>query len=47
MELVYAIKVRRSIRKNKQDPIEKELVIDILEAVNWVPNAKNGRNIYR
>ncbi len=42
MELIEAIKGRRSIRKFKPDPVSREIVEDILEAGNWAPSAKNG-----
>ena len=42
MELIEAIKGRRSIRKLKPDPVPKDVVRDILEAGNWAPSAKNG-----
>ena len=42
MELIEAIKGRRSIRKFKPDPVSRETIEDILEAGNWAPSAKNG-----
>lgn len=42
MELIDAIKGRRSIREYKPDPVPKEIIEDILEAGNWAPSAKNG-----
>ena len=42
MELIEAIKGRRSIRKFKSDPVPRERIKDILEAGNWAPSAKNG-----
>ncbi len=42
MELIEAIKGRRSIRKFKTDSVPREIVEDILEAGNWAPSAKNG-----
>jgi len=42
MELIEAIKGRRSIRDYKPDPVPREVVKDILEAGNWAPSAKNG-----
>ena len=42
MELIDAIKGRRSIRKFKPDPVPREVIEDILEAGNWSPSAKNG-----
>ena len=42
MELIEAIKGRRSIRGYKPDPVPREIIEDILEAGNWAPSAKNG-----
>lgn len=42
MELIDAIKGRRSIRDFKPDPVPRKVVEDILEAGNWAPSAKNG-----
>jgi nitroreductase len=42
MELIEAIKGRRSIRKFKSDPLPREIIEDILTAGNWAPSAKNG-----
>ena len=42
MELIDAIRDRRSIRKYKDTPVPKEIIEDILEAGNWAPSAKNG-----
>lgn len=42
MELIEAVKGRRSIREFKKDPVPRETVIDVLEAGNWAPSAKNG-----
>lgn len=42
MELIEAIKGRRSIRKYRKDPVPMEIIRDILEAGNWAPSAKNG-----
>lgn len=42
MELIDAIKGRRSIRKFKTDPVSREIIEDIIEAGNWAPSAKNG-----
>lgn len=37
MELFEAIKTRRSIGKVKEDPVPKELLLQILEAGTWAP----------
>jgi nitroreductase len=42
MELLDAIKGRRSIREYKSTPVPKEIISEVLEAGNWAPNAKNG-----
>ena len=42
MELIDAIKGRRSIREYKSDPVSREIIEDILMAGNWAPSAKNG-----
>jgi nitroreductase len=42
MELMDAIKGRRSIREYKSTPVPREIIEDILEAGNWAPSAKNG-----
>lgn len=43
MELLDAIKGRRSIRSFKGDPVPRDLIIEILEAGTWAPSAKNGQ----
>jgi nitroreductase len=43
MELVEAIKGRRSIRSYKDTPVPLELVKEVLEAATWAPSAKNGQ----
>jgi len=42
MELIEAIKGRRSIREYKPDPVPREIIECIIEAGNWAPSAKNG-----
>jgi nitroreductase len=42
MELIDAIKGRRSIREYKKTPVPRETLEDVLEAGNWAPSAKNG-----
>jgi nitroreductase len=42
MELIDAIKGRRSIREFKSDPVPRRIIEDIIEAGNWAPSAKNG-----
>ncbi len=43
MELIDAIRGRRSIREYKSDPVPRETIENILEAGNWAPSAKNGQ----
>jgi nitroreductase len=43
MELIDAIKGRRSIREYLDTPVPRELVKEILEAATWAPSAKNGQ----
>ncbi len=38
MDVLDAIKTRRSVGKVKQTPIDKELIYKILEAGTWAPN---------
>ncbi|MDF2569989.1 MAG: ydjA [Sporomusa sp.] len=39
MEFFEVINKRRSIRKYKPDPVQKEDILKILEAANWAPSA--------
>jgi nitroreductase len=41
MDLMEAIKERRSIRKYKPDPIPEEALHQVLEAVRWAPSWSN------
>ncbi len=41
MELMDAIKGRRSIRKYSSAPIERDVLEDLLEAASWAPSAQN------
>jgi nitroreductase len=41
MEVLEAIKTRRSIRQQKPDPIDDETLQKILEAARWAPSWKN------
>ena len=43
MELLDAIRGRRSIRSYKQTHVPLDLVRDVLEAATWAPSAKNGQ----
>lgn len=42
MELIDAIKGRKSIRRFKADPVPVELVREVLDAANYAPSAKRG-----
>ncbi len=41
MDLLEAIKGRRSIRKYKTDPVPEEVLSKVLEAVRWAPSWSN------
>jgi nitroreductase len=41
MELMEAIKARRSIRKYKPDPVPEQTLRTVLEAVQWTPSWAN------
>ncbi len=43
MELIDAIKGRRSIRAYKPDPVPREIIEDIIEAGNWAPSGTNSQ----
>lgn len=43
MELIDAIKGRRSVRAYLDKPVEKEKIDRLLEAGAWAPSAMNGR----
>lgn len=43
MEVLEAIKTRRSIRRYKPDPVPHDLLIKILEAGRWAPSASNSQ----
>ncbi len=43
MEVLEAIRTRRSIRKYKKTPVTDEMVDKILDAGNWAPSSKNAR----
>ncbi|WP_020620286.1 nitroreductase family protein [Paenibacillus daejeonensis] len=38
MELMEAIRERRSMGRVKQDPVERETILELLEAANWAPS---------
>jgi nitroreductase len=41
MEIMDAIRGRRSIRKFKNEPISCDVIKDILDAANWAPSGRN------
>lgn len=41
MEVIEAIRSRRSIRSFKSDPVPRDVLEDLLEACRWAPNASN------
>ena len=41
MEVLEAIKTRRSIRKYKSDPVDEKTLETVLEAVRWAPSWAN------
>jgi nitroreductase len=43
MDILEAIKGRRSIRKYKKDPLYEEQVTQILEAGRWAPSRGNSQ----
>jgi len=43
MDILEAIKGRRSIRKYKEEPISEEQVMQILEAGRWAPSRGNSQ----
>ena len=44
MDLHEAIKGRRSVRKFRKSPLEKELIEDIFETALWAPSGMNRQN---
>ena len=43
MELIEAIKGRRSIRKYLDKPVPRALIREVIEAGTWAPSAKNNQ----
>ncbi len=43
MKLIEFLKDRRSIRKYKDTPVPKEMVLKLIEAAIWAPNAENDQ----
>jgi len=44
MELVEAIKGRRSVRRYKPIPIPKETIMELCELASWAPSGMNRQN---
>ena len=43
MEILEAIKTRRSIRKYKSTPVDERIIETILEAARWAPSWHNNQ----
>lgn len=43
MDVLEAIKSRRSIREYQKDPVPEDLVLRVLEAGRWAPSANNSQ----
>jgi nitroreductase len=43
MDLLEAIRTRRSIRKYKKEPVPEEMLKQVLEAGRWAPSANNSQ----
>ncbi|MGQ9479659.1 MAG: nitroreductase family protein [Thermoproteota archaeon] len=43
MNVIEAIRTRRSIRKYKDTPVEEEKIIQCLDAARWAPSANNSQ----
>ena len=41
MEIVEAIRTRRSVRKYKGDPIPEQIIRELLELAVWAPSGMN------
>ena len=46
MELIEAIKTRRSVRKYQEEPVPRELLEELMEAACWAPSADNAQPWY-
>ena len=44
METLEAIKTRRSVKKYKDKPVEKELIDKIVEAGTWAATGRNRQS---
>ncbi len=43
MEIIEAIRARRSIRSFKPDPVPREILEELLDACRWAPSARNAQ----
>lgn len=43
MEIIEAIRTRRSIRSFKPDPVPREILEELLDACRWAPSARNAQ----
>ncbi len=43
MEIIEAIRARRSIRSFKPDPVPREILEELLDACRWSPSARNAQ----
>ena len=43
MDLMTAIKTRRSVRRYKRTPVDDQKIIECLEAARWAPSANNSQ----
>jgi nitroreductase len=46
MELIDAIRERRSVRKYREEPVPREVLEQVLEAACWAPSADNRQPWY-
>ena len=46
MDLMEAIRTRRSIRRFQSRPVSKFLLQEIVEAATWAPSARDRQNWY-
>ena len=44
MEIVEAIRTRRSVRKYKGDPIPEQIIRELLDLAVWAPSGMNSQN---
>lgn len=43
MELIEAIRTRRSVRKYKSDQIPEQTIKELIELAAWAPSGSNGQ----